>query len=162
MPPTPGARAEELAQLARHNVRQVDGVWIIEVDDLDGRNVKTVDSVKQVPLHPAIRDAFVAWVQASTKPRVFASLRMDKHGRFVQHVSNQFARLMDRAGLSDPRLTLHSLRHTLKREMSNARLDPDVRRIILGHAPKDAHDRYAGPSLAAVAEELARLPPLFD
>ena len=136
-----GARAEELAQLARSNVRPVDGVWVIEVDDLDGRNVNTTDSVKQVPLHPAIRDAFVAWVQSGQGARVFASLRMDKDGRFANNVSGDFARLMDRAGLPDPRLTLHSLRHTLKREMSNARLDPDVRRIILGHAPADAHDR---------------------
>ena len=68
---------------------------------------------------------------------------------------------MDRAGLIDPRLVFHSLRHTLKREMSNARIDPDVRRIILGHAPKDAHDGYAGHSLGAVAEEFARLPALF-
>ena len=76
-------------------------------------------------------------------------------------LSGDFARLMDRAGLTDPRLVFHSLRHTLKREMSNARIDPDVRRIILGHAPKDAHDGYDGHSLEAVAEEFARLPALF-
>jgi integrase len=156
-----GARLEELAQLARTNVREIDGIWVVEIDDLDGRNVKTEDSVKQVPLHPAIRDEFVAWVGSGRGARVFASFRADGEGRYANKVSGDFARLMDRAGLTDPRLVFHSLRHTLKREMSNARVDPDVRRAILGHAPKDAHDGYAGHSLAAVAQEFARMPAMF-
>lgn len=157
-----GCRLEELAQLARTNVRPVDGVWVVDVNDLDGRHVKTADSVKTIPLHPAIRDDFIAWIQAGMGKRVFSTFVQDKEGRYANELSGQFARLMDRAGLSDPRLVFHSLRHTLKREMSNARVDPDVRRAILGHAAKDAHDRYDGHSLEAIAEEFSRLPPLFD
>lgn len=157
-----GCRLEELAQLARENVRQIDGVWVVDVNDLDERHVKTDDSVKTIPLHPSIRDLFVAWVQSGSGKRVFSGFVPDKTGRFANALSGDFARLMDRANLSDPRLVHHSLRHTLKREMSNARLDPDVRRAILGHAAKDAHDRYDGPSLEAIADEFSRLPPLFD
>lgn len=156
-----GARLEELAQLARTNVREIDGTQVIEVDDLDGRRVKTASSVKEIPLHPAIRDGFLAWVRSGNGRYVFASFRQDR-GDYVNRLSGDFGRLMDRAGLSDPRLVFHSLRHTLKREMSNADIDPDVRRTILGHAPKDAHDGYAGHSLEALAEEFARLPALFD
>lgn len=156
-----GARIEELAQLSRSNVRQVDGVWVVEFDDLDGRNLKTTDSVRMLPLHPAIRDDFVAWVESGNGARIFRSFRAGKDGRFRDNVSGDFARLMDRAGLTDPRLVFHSFRHTFKRETSNARLDPDVRRALIGHAPKDAHDAYAGPSLEAIAAEFARLPPLF-
>jgi integrase len=156
-----GARLEELAQLARTNVRQLDGLWVVDIDDLDGRNVKTAGSVKQLPLHPAIRDDFVKWVRSGTSKRVFPSFVADAEGRYANGISNNFGRLMDRAGLSDPRLVFHSLRHTLKREMSNARIDPDVRRAILGHAPKDAHDGYAGHSLEAIADEFAHLPALF-
>jgi hypothetical protein len=148
-----------LAQLGRSTVREIDGIWIVEIDDLEGRSLKT--EPKQVPLHPAIRDAFVAWVQAGKGARVFSSF-VTKGGRFANRVSGDFARLMDRAGLSDPRLVFHSFRHGLKREMSDAGLDPDVRRVVIGHAPRDAHDAYAGHSLRAVAEELARMPPLFD
>ena len=91
----------------------------------------------------------------------FHDIQMRFDGRYANKVSGDFARLMDRAGLSDPRLTFHSLRHTLKREMSNAGIDPDVRRAVLGHSPKDAHDGYAGASLWAVSRELAKLPALF-
>lgn len=152
-----GARLVELGQLARSNVREIDGVWVIEIDDLDGRRVKGDTSVKQIPLHPVIRDDFVSWVQSGKGKHVFPSFQpCDSND-----MSGAFGRLMDRAGLPDPRLVFHSFRHTLKREMSNARIDPDVRRAILGHAPRDAHDGYAGHSLEAIAEEFARLPAQF-
>jgi integrase len=153
-----GCRLEELAQLARSNVRCLDGIWVVQVDDLDGRNVKTV--VKDVPLHPDIRDGFIAWAQAGTGKYVFSSFKVGTLN-YVKNLSGRFGTLMDRAGLPDPRIVFHSLRHTLKREMSDARVDPDVRRIILGHAARDAHDGYAGHSLAAIAKEFGRMPALF-
>lgn len=55
----------------------------------------------------------------------------------------------------------HSLRHTLKREMIKAGVDDEVRRTVLGHAPKDAYEGYVGPDLETVARELEKLQPLF-
>jgi integrase len=156
-----GARLEELASLPSANVLEIDGVMRIEIDDLGGRSAKTPGSVRSVPLHPQIAEAFASWVNARNRDRVFATFKCSPDGRYADKVSGDFARLMDRAGLSDPRLTFHSLRHTLKREMSNAGIDPDARRAILGHAPKDAHDSYAGPSIWAIATELTKLPALF-
>jgi integrase len=156
-----GARLQELAQLSVGDIREIDGIWIIDINDLDGRKLKTAESVKQIPIHPAIRDDFIAWVKTRRGSRVFQTFVADNDGRFSKQVSGQFARLMNRAGLRDDRLVFHSFRHTLKREMSNSSVDPDVRRAILGHAPRDAHDRYAGPSLKTIAREFAKMPPLF-
>ena len=156
-----GARLEELASLPSSNVREIDGTICIEIDDLNGRSAKTPGSVRSIPLHPQISEAFIAWLGERQGEVVFKTFKCALDGRYANKVSGDFARLMDRAGLSDPRLTFHSLRHTLKREMSNAGIDPDVRRAVLGHAPKDAHDGYAGASLWAVSRELAKLPALF-
>lgn len=155
-----GCRLEELAQLATSNVREVEGVWVIDINDLDGRHVKTQSSVRMVPLHPDIREDFVKWVQSNPGKRVFESFTL-KSGRYSTQLSGDFARLMDRAGLDDPRLVFHSLRHTLKRAMSNARVDIEARKAILGHAPTDAHGGYEGHSLAALSEELARVPAMY-
>lgn len=153
-----GARLEEIAQLARSNVKIADGVWVIEIDDLDGREIK--EEPRQVPIHTAIRDDFLAWVKEGRSDQLFASFRT-KDGRFGNKLSGDMARLMDRAGLTDPRLVFHSLRHTLKREMTRAGVDPDVRRAVLGHKPRDAHEGYEGPDLETVAAELEKMPPLF-
>ena len=157
-----GARLEELCQFASANVREIDGIKCIEIDDRDGRKVKNLGSVRTIPLHTAIRDAFIARVREGKGERVFTSFRPDRDGRYANEASGEFARLMDRAALSDSRLTFHSLRHTLKRAMNDARIDPDVRRAVLGHAARDVHDQYGGGvSLATMATELAKMPPLF-
>jgi integrase len=156
-----GARLEELASLPSCNVRKIDGVMCVEIDDLNGRSAKTLGSVRSIPLHPQIAEALITWIGDRQRERVFATFKCDSNGRYSNKVSGDFARLMDRAGLSDPRLTFHSLRHTLKRELSNAGVDPDVRRTILGHAAKDAHDSYASASLWAVSREMTKLPSLF-
>ena len=137
------------------------GVWILEIDDLNGRNLKNGDSVREIPLHVAIIEPFVTWVQGGQGDQVFASFKRAKDGRFSGPLSGAFGLLMDRAGLPDPRLVFHSFRHTLKREMSDAGVDPDARMAILGHVPRDAHGRYAGHSLKGLADELAKMPPLF-
>lgn len=156
-----GARLEELASLPSSNVREIDGTLCIEIDDLNGRSAKTPGSVRSIPLHPHIARSFGSWLTRRRRHLVFSTFKCTPDGRYANKVSGDFARLMDRAGLTDPRLTFHSLRHTLKREMSNASIDPDVRRAILGHAAKDAHDGYAGASLWATAAEFAKLPVLF-
>lgn len=153
-----GGRLEEIAQLARKNIKPVDGIWIVEVDDLDGRTIK--EEPKQVPIHPAIREDFLAWYRSGKGDQLFASFRT-KGGRFGNKLSGDMARLMDRAELTDPRLTFHSLRHTLKREMIKAGVDDEVRRAILGHAPKDAHEGYVGADLETMSREFAKMQPLF-
>ena len=144
--------------MARKNIKCVDGVWIVEIDDLDGRAIK--EEPRQIPIHPAIRDDFLLWFNAGKSDQLFASFRK-KGGRFGNKLSGDMARLMDRAGLIDPRLVFHSLHHTSKREMIRAGIDDEVRRAILGHAPRDAHEDYAGPDLETLAREFARMPALF-
>jgi len=75
-----GARLEELCQLARDNVREIEGITCIEIDDLSERNVKTGGSVRIVPLHPAIARGFLDWVRKGHGERVFISFRRDRDG----------------------------------------------------------------------------------
>ena len=154
-----GARLQELVQLSRQNVRKIDGVDCIEIDDLDGRHVKNVGSVRTVPLHPDIASPFTSWVQRGKGPRAFMAFRVDADGRYSNDASARFSALRNRAGL-DKRLKFHTLRDTFIDAMRNARLDVDVRRAIAGHAARTAHDGYGdGPSLKTIAEELDKLPP---
>ncbi len=159
-----GTRLEEAAQLGRKNVRQKDGVWIVEIDDLDGRQLKNFSSVRDVPLHSAIRDEFLAWLKKTDAPkrdRVFMTFKQ-KDGRFAESLSGDMGRLMDRAGITDPRVVMHSMRHGLKVAMADAGIEGDYRRMILGHKPLDVHSAdYAQPSMATIAREFERMGKLF-
>jgi len=163
-----GSRLGEVAQLARENVKRVEGIWVIEFDDLDGRHLKTRSSVRTTPLHSAIRDDFLAWMQktkdknTTTKTRVFSSFIADEDGRYSTRLSGDMGRLMDRAGLPDPRLVMHSFRHSLKVAMADDGIDGEYRRLIVGHAPRDTHEMdYEKASMAAIAREFEKMKPLF-
>ena len=159
-----GTRLEEVAQLSRKNVKQVDGIWIVEIDDLEGRKLKNESSVRNVPIHSAIRADFLAWLKKTDTPkrdRVFMSFK-ERDGKFATSLSGDMARLMDRAGLSDPRLVMHSFRHGLKTALADSQVEGEYRRVILGHKPNDVHSAdYERPSIATIAREFAKMRPLF-
>jgi integrase len=156
-----GCRLEEMGQLSRSNVRQFDGIWAIEIDDLDGRVVKSSSSLRIIPLHPAIRDEFLDWLGEKSEERVFSSFKK-YGGRYSTKLSGDMARLMDRAGLADPRLVMHSFRHGLKKAMADAGIDGEYRRLILGHRPRDVHEAdYEIPSFTRIAQEYFKMEALF-
>lgn len=157
-----GARIEELLQLRPKHVTMHEGCTAIEITDYDGGSLKSEPSLRHIPLHPAIAKKFVAWAHKPYRDRVFMSFRRGADGRYGNAASGAFGRLLDRAGLNDKRLVFHSFRHALKRAMTDARLDPDARRVILGHAGDSVHDKYAGGSFKFLAEEVARLPVMFE
>ncbi len=47
-----GMRLEEIAQLRVEDVRQIDGVWVFDVNASLGNKLKTTDSTRLVPIHP--------------------------------------------------------------------------------------------------------------
>ncbi len=157
-----GARLEELAQLAKDNVIQCEGIWCIEINDKDGRHVKNESSIRHVPIHSDICTEFLAWLKDQPGPLIFDFVKRDSIGRFANNASGFFARLMDRAGLTDKTLVFHSFRHTLKTEMNRSGIDSDVRRLILGHGAKDPHDRYGEYPISSLAKEFEKLSPMFN
>ncbi len=159
-----GTRLEEVAQLARKNIKSIDGTWVFELDDLDGRLLKNASSVRNVPIHSAIRCDFLKWLKKADKPgrdRVFMTFKK-YDGRFSNKLSGDMARLMDRAGITDPRVVMHSMRHTLKTAMADAGIEGEYRRLILGHKPRDVHEAdYEPPSIKTIAREFEKMKPLF-
>jgi integrase len=71
-------------------------------------------------------------------------------------LSNQFAKLVVRAGIESPRgagkhgpagrrhrtLCFHSLRHSFNSRLANADVGMDTRKIMVGHSSDSMNDRY--------------------
>jgi len=47
-----GARAEELAQLHTSDIKQIDEVWVLDINEIGDKRVKTKAGKRRVPLHP--------------------------------------------------------------------------------------------------------------
>jgi integrase len=157
-----GARLEELAQLRVEDVREDKGISYLDIHGRDGRRVKTRASVRKVPLHPELlRLGFLQYVEeqrAAGHERVFSTLERDTHGSWSGAWSKWYGRHLRSLGITDPRLTFHSFRHTMKDALRAARVSDPEQRAILGHAGVGVADTYGlGYSVKMLAESLAKV-----
>ena len=59
-----GARSGEIAQLRCKDVRPISGVLAIDINDQGSKRVKNKSSHREIPVHPAIKREFAAFVEA--------------------------------------------------------------------------------------------------
>jgi integrase len=130
------------------------------------KSVKSDAGVRKVPIHPDVMAlGFVAFVAKALKDkrnkRLFWEVAFGADGQASTVFSKWFARLMDKAGLSDPSLVFHSFRHTAEDAFRNASAQQYVIDRIIGHSGGKVSDGYGeGISLETASEALikAKLP----
>lgn len=97
-----GARPEEIAQLQRGDIRiNRDGTACsITITDTDDRGVKTEESIRTIPAHPAlIERGLVAFVE-SRKGSLFPSFEPDADGRLSGNPSERFKTILKSVGVT--------------------------------------------------------------
>ena len=86
---------------------------------------------------------FVEEQRAAGHERIFSELGQDTHGAWSGAFSKWYGRhLRNVVGISEPRLTFYSFRHTMKDAMRAALIPDAVQRAILGHAGVGVADSY--------------------
>ena len=135
-----GARSSELCQLHISDVVQVEGVWVIDInEDAEGKTVKTKASRRKVPIHSElIRLGFLDYVQttrAAGHERLWPALSL-REGRPSHTFSKWFNEKPRKAipGIVIP--DFHSLRHTVRTTMTAAKVVPQHQDAITGHEIK--------------------------
>lgn len=165
-----GARREEIGQLRVGDVFDAGSIPFIMITDAeDGQSVKNQNSLRGVPVPPAVqkvgfldyvkarREAGAAMLFQEVKHRKLIDLAPDKRGHLTEDVGQRFTRTLERLGLKDGRGGLHRLRHSWTDAARRAGIDREIRRMIAGRT--DAGDPveagYGGGDL--LAEKLAAL-----
>jgi site-specific recombinase XerD len=158
-----GARLEELAQLGKTNLKQEGDIWFLDIDDLDGRQIKNESSLRCVPLHPdLIAAGFVDHARKSKGPLLFQSFTKTA-GRYGHNVSNAFHRLLrDRIGITDRTVRWHAIRHAFADACREAGVPEDVRHRLMGHVGANrVAERYgSGHKVKTLAEWMQKIEPL--
>jgi integrase len=129
-----GCRIEELCQLHHSDIREINGIWCIDINDDLEKKVKTQSSKRIIPLHDTIRDGFIAYVQSLDKgSRLFPELTHKRDG-YSQDLSKKFGRLLrKKAKISDPQKVFHSFRHSFATALKRALVSEDVAGVLMGH-----------------------------
>lgn len=132
-----GCRLEEIAQLHLNDVREEEGVWVLDINDRDEKKVKSKASKRLVPLHPILTNqlnllGYVNSLKANGESRLFPELSLRRDG-YGQTVSKWFGRYRKRCGVNGKRKTFHSFRHTFITTLKHNRVDPFMLHEIDGH-----------------------------
>lgn len=132
-----GARLEELCQLRVDDFIEQQGIQCIRIDDArDGQHLKNASSRRVLPLHPALLDLdllqHVESVKATGADRVFPELEAVR-GKLGHAPSKWFGRYKTKLGITDPRKTFHSFRHTLIDDLRDAGVQDSLIKRLAGH-----------------------------
>jgi integrase len=166
-----GARAGEVAQLRRQDIKQEPetGIWYLDLSPTAGR-LKNKPSERVVPLHPHLVElGFPEWAQSQPNERLFYTDRSERKGggerrsrksvainRLGDWVRDHVAVEAVKAGEVAPN---HGWRHRFTTEMVNLDVPDAVRKRLTGHRLDGQDNRYVGRLvMERLHEAVARLP----
>jgi integrase len=150
-----GARLEEIGQLLVRDIESfAENTFFHFCDDAAGQSIKTSNrgsaGSRYVPIHATlVQFGFLDYVarqkrRCGSEGRLFPALKADSHGVLTGYLSKRIGVLLDTVGLSDPRLTFHSFRHTFKHFSRLCCIPKAVLDQLVGHESGEVGDAYGG------------------
>ncbi len=136
-------RRDEAAQLALVDIGVSDEIPYMSItNEGPGQALKTKSSKRTIPLHASLIELgfldYVRTMRTQKQKQLFPALRRLPSG-WGSPVGKWFAEHLNRLGLTDKRLVLHSLRHGIH-YLHQGECPTDVAQILTGHAPQGVHD----------------------
>jgi integrase len=154
-----GARIGEIIGLRTKDVKLTSKVpTAISIEAYGDRNLKTSNSERIIPIHPAIRSVVKSQLNvdnSSLFPRYCDGLNKPNADSASATLNKRLKKLF-----TNKHVTNHCLRHTIEDRFRDADVPKDRRDEILGHAKQDSADTYGqGRSLSKKLEDLQRAMP---
>jgi integrase len=156
-----GARMNELCQLHLTDLKQVDGIWVFDIDENEeGQTIKTAAGRRKIPVHLRLLDLglldYANAIRDKGHERLFPDITLGKGKRYSSTFSKRFKTYTDGIGLGSD-ATFHSFRHNLNQALLDAEVRDEVSKAMLGHENKDTHARYGGELLGNMAKALGKV-----
>lgn len=152
-----GARLNELCQLHASDIKEVDGIWVIDINDEDDKRIKSYNAKRQIPIHSILlkKLKFIDYVNNSKRKnkRLFPELKQsdDGHSREYSKWFNATYRKNTHVGQNDNnKKNFHSFRHTFSNYYKHLGNIEEFRVAeIIGHESDTTsitYDRYGKSS----------------
>jgi integrase len=154
-----GMRLGEITQLRCGDVRQVDGVWVIDLNTSDGNRLKNFNSQRLIPIHSELLKIGLVdhaeKTNADGHERLWPKFWKNKHGCYSTAYSNWFSRYKNLIGLTDPKKTFHSFRHTFIDRLKQLDVPDGKIQELVGHANHSiTTGRYGKPYRPGALKEV--------
>lgn len=138
-----GARLAELIQLLCSDIYSVDGIWVLDLNELDGKALKSENAKRWIPIHSTLIAIgfldFVKW-RKKTSTRLFPEEERTPEGKFDAY-SKRFQTYRKKLGITGTEkemLDFHSFRHTVRTRLAEASVTESLIDDIVGHASANA------------------------
>ena len=134
-----GCRLGEAAQLCTHDIRQVKGIWVLDINETDDeQRLKTDASKRLVPMHSSLIDLGLIDLAASSPPGYLWPKEMRTHPNKkaspVDKLQKRLNYIFDTSGIDHPKKTAsHSFRHTVSARLKDHSINDYQIAEILGH-----------------------------
>jgi len=144
-----GMRTNEISQLRIDDLVKEGNVWMIIIDETQGKRVKTTSSIRKVPVHPQLVSLgflkYIEILKSKGVDRVFPELTKDRDG-YSSKISRHYnERFLPSVGVWKKQVkVLYSTRHTFINRCYNKGVDRDIIKQIVGHEPDFTMDVYGG------------------
>ena len=132
-----GGRISELCQLKVHNIKPVEGIWAIDINDDDSdQSVKTGAGIRIIPLHPQLIELGFLDYLADVRPyngTIFPYMTPDKFNHYGKTPSRRFGEYLQLLGINDERKVFHSFRSTSNDRLKQNGVPEESRCQFIGH-----------------------------
>lgn len=149
-----GARINEICQLTPKNIREVGGVWVLDINNEEGRSIKTNAGIRKVPIHPVLIELgfldYVADVTSYDKT-IFPYMTPDKYGHYTKTPGRRFGEYLERLGISDEKKVFHSFRGTANDKLKQSGVDEERRCQFIGHEHETVNSKNYSNKLSEEA-----------
>ena len=132
-----GMRQSEILQLTKSDVQQMNGHWVFNINEENGKSVKTQSGKRIIPIHHFLLNRGILNL-TSTSDRLFNE-KQNIHTKGFDEFSKRFAKRLKTLNITaneNQRLDFHSFRHTVRTALVEQNVPEIVIDSIMGHSPK--------------------------
>jgi integrase len=159
-----GLRPSEACQLKPRDIKLIDGVHCISIDDSgSAQRLKNLNAKRYVPIHKyLLEQGFIAFVEQrkSTHTQLFDYKPVGINEDWSKTYCKQLAKLQTEIGMqANLRPTSYGFRHTFIDEMKQLDISEHIVAQIVGHAnPNITFSRYGKDiNVAALLKDIERI-----
>ena len=148
-----GMRVEEICQLHCADVYQIDGLWVVDINNrpddsgLEDKKLKTANASRIIPLHNHLQELGFLQYHAKMKEagvRLFPDLKaLGERKQYAKIISKDFGPFIRRLGIEGKK-TFHSLRHTFSDFFKKKMMHTPIFEQVFGHTHETLAARRYG------------------